>query len=512
MTEKMDRRSFLKLLPAVPFLGLRTSSAVKALGRAATDKPNILFLLFDSLSARNISLYGYRRETMPNLARFAQRATVYHNHYAAGNFTSPATASLFTGTYPWSHRAFHLYSRMVETFADRNLFRLFDTYHTVTYTHNMLVSILLDQFRHDLDHWKRTRELALLDPKLSERLFPDNFHLAYLSERELRGGLSSGSLFISMLDKLFRVAGERRLWDIYREQFPRGIPKLHMIHFVLEDVTDWLMQALRDLPAPYFLYLHALPPHDPYYTRSDFIDRFADGWKPTVKDENFMTEGHTQEFLNEQRRYYDEYVAYVDAEFGRLYDFMLEQRILDDTCVVVTSDHGELFERGIRGHITPALYEPIVHIPLLISFPGQERREDVYAQTSAVDVMPTLLDMAGQPVPEWCEGVLLPVRGGTPTGGQRSIYVVEAKQNPKLAPLSKATMAMIKGRHKLIRYMGHEKQDVDYELYDLANDPEELENRYERDGDTAAQLRQELEAKLDEVNGRTQALGAVGRI
>lgn len=505
MRTKIGRRAFLKLLPAVPFLGLRTSSTVNKLGRLAADKPNILFLLFDSLSARHISLYGYRRETMPNLARFAQRSTVYHNHYAAGNFTSPGTASLFTGTYPWSHRALHLYSRMADTFADRNLFRLFDSYHTIAYTHNLLVSILLDQCRFNLDNWIPTRELSLSDAQFSDRLFADNYHLAYLIERHIIRDISPSSLFLAVIDKLSRFTRQRQLWQEYGERFPRGIPALDTVHFVLEDVTDWLMRALGDLPAPYLLYLHALPPHEPYYTRRDFVDRFVDGWRPAAKETHFAAEGHSQEFLNEQRRHYDEYVAYVDAEFGRLSDFMLEQGMLENTCVVVTSDHGELFERGIRGHVTPALYEPVVHIPLLISLPGQEGREDVFARTSAVDVLPTLLKISGQPIPAWCEGELLPPHDAGSSAGERSIYVVEAKQNAKRAPLSKATVVVMKGRHKLIRNLGYEEQDVAYELYDLERDPEELENRYEQDTVIASRLRQELEAKLFEVNERLQA-------
>ncbi len=68
----------------------------------------MVVIVFDAFSAYNISLYGYQRETTPNIARWAERAVVYHNHNAGGNFTIPGTASLLTGTYPWTHRAFGL--------------------------------------------------------------------------------------------------------------------------------------------------------------------------------------------------------------------------------------------------------------------------------------------------------------------------------------------------------------------------------------------------------------------
>ena len=57
---------------------------------------------------------------------FAARATVYHNHHSAGNFTTPSTASLFTSTYPWTHRAINLSSLISPAVRPQNLFRLLD--------------------------------------------------------------------------------------------------------------------------------------------------------------------------------------------------------------------------------------------------------------------------------------------------------------------------------------------------------------------------------------------------
>ena len=99
--------------------------------------------------------------------------------------------------------------------------------------------------------------------------------------------------------------------------------------------------------------------------------------------------------LNQARREYDEYVANVDAEFGRLYDYLQDTGILDTSYLIVTSDHGQLFERGVNGHVTPLLSEAIIHVPLIISAPGQADRQDIYSPTSCVDVVPTLLKMTG---------------------------------------------------------------------------------------------------------------------
>src|SRR5512142_1327858 len=103
---KFSRRDFLKLgsLVSGAFAVSRLASHVP-LQQAASARPNILIIVFDAMSAKNLSLYGYRRKTTPNLERFARRATVFNQHYSPGNFTTPGTASLLTGLYPWTHRA-----------------------------------------------------------------------------------------------------------------------------------------------------------------------------------------------------------------------------------------------------------------------------------------------------------------------------------------------------------------------------------------------------------------------
>lgn len=179
--------------------------------------------------------------------------------------------------------------------------------------------------------------------------------------------------------------------------------------------------------------------------------------------------------------------------------------MLENTYLLVTSDHGELFERGIWEHLTPAMCEPLIHIPLLVARPGQQEREDVHVPTSCVDVMPTLLSLAGQLIPEWCEGEILPGFGdneileGCSVYG-RSIYALEAKRNPKHAPLNKASVALIKGRYKLIRYFGYDGCEDRYELYDVQADPEEVRDLYASASPVAAVLRDELAEKLQAVN------------
>jgi choline-sulfatase len=466
--------------------------------------PNVLILVFDALSARHMSMYGYGRETTPNLARFAERATVFHSHYASGNHTTPGVASMLTGTYPWSHRALHLHGTVEDTFAKRSIFGAFAArgYHTLAYSHNLLVTSLLHQFAEDLDILKKTRELCLVDDEYSDLVFPNDYNVSFWSEwLLLREGQSPpGSLVLSLLHRMLRFAHKRSLTREHGSLFPRGLPQLHSLQFILEDAIDWMADELSAWPQPFLAYVHLLPPHEPYTTRRDFVDRFDDGWAPPAKEPHFFSEGHSDEFLSHQRREYDEYVAYTDAEFGRLLDSLIQDNLLEDTCLVVTSDHGELFERGIRGHVTPVMYEPVIRVPLLISRPGQSQRYDIHSPTSAVDLMPTLLDATGQEIPDWCEGRVLTETAEGNDKDQNCVFSVEAKGNPKNAPLTEATIAMIRGPHKLVRYSGYEGTETEHEMYDLENDPEEMENLYSSNHRLAASLQGELEKKLQKVN------------
>ena len=143
------------------------------------------------------------------------------------------------------------------------------------------------------------------------------------------------------------------------------------------------------------------------------------------------------------------------------------QQNLIQLFVVFTSDYGEMFERLIFRHVTPTLYQPIIRVPLLISLPQQTTRQDIYTPTSCIDLLPTLLHLTGRPIPTWCEGLVLPPFSTADPPPGRSLFALEAKNNPKSAPLDVATFTMIKGDYKLIYYRGYEGFDDVFKLYNL---------------------------------------------
>ena len=512
----LSRREFLLSMAALPFVklaipplaaGLSAGLAGARQAEGGAKRPNILMVVFDAFSAQNVSLYGYRRATTPNLSRLAERATVFHQHRAGGNYTSPGTATLLTGLYPWTHRCLQLYGHVLESVADNNVFNLMpDDYYKVAYTHNPLAESLLTQFASRIDQLPPREALSLSDALWADGLFPKDYPIAIHAEKVLDGQSRPSSAPIFRALQFLRTRADvRHNKRAYAEEFPRGVPNSPFdADFILEDAIDWVNELSTTLDNPYFAYVHMFPPHSPYNTRREFIDIFNDGWNAPAKEANaFFTKGAPEEQLAYKRQRYDEFVAYVDAEFGRLFDQLERNGALENTYVIMTSDHGELFERGLTGHAGMALYDAVVHVPLMIWQPGQTQRVDVTERTSAVDILPTILHWAGQPIPALCEGTVLPTFSDEARPAERSVFSVEAMRNNAFAPLSIGTLSLFQDRYKLISYTGYPElpsKEPYYELFDLENDPEERENLFPSQKALADDLRAQLAHRVEEAN------------
>jgi len=503
MTSQLTRRDFLKLTTAVSLLPLAGKLPSRKSLPGGQDTPNVIVILYDTLAALHLSLYGYPRLTSPNIERFATRSNVYHNHYSTANFTTPSTASLLTGTYPWTHRAYNINGLVRRSVEANNAFRLLgQVYHNLAYAQNTFADMLLYQFDAYIDQHKRMDSFALTSNVFYNKLF-DNDGVAALQSVDrflFRRAEKHGSLFLSLINDLNVLLRDRRLTQELSESHPTGLPRLvsTYMYFINSQVTDGLMGWLGDLHEPTFAYLHLMPPHAPYRPTKDFYGMFADGWAPQKKERHPLSANISYKRNKELRQSYDEYIANMDHEFGRLLDFMDTSGLLDNSYVILTSDHGEMFNRGVHAHSTPLLFQPLVRVPLIISKPGQRQRVDINVPTSSIDLLPTLLGVVGLQIPDVCEGQQLPGIGSIETSG-RSLFAIEAKTNAAHAPLTEATVALVKDDHKLIHYRGYKDYDNQYEFYDLEDDPEEVQNIYP-DHPAAKLLREELDQKLHEVN------------
>lgn len=502
MPSSFNRRDFLKLGGLLP-AGLAAPSVGRLLhpgSLASGDRQNVIVVVFDAFSALNISLYGYSRDTMPNLARLASRAVVYHNHFAGSNFTTSGTASLLTGTRPWTHRALLPNGTVATRFVTRNMFTAFRDYYRLAYTHNGWAYTLLRQLERQMDELIPREKLLLASyDTFIESLFANDEDIATVSwARDMRIA-DEGFAYSLFLSHLYKVLQEGKIANL-EPLFPRGIPTTGSDNgFLLEQAVDFLANTLKSVPKPFFAYFHFLPPHFPYHTSLEFYNHFRnDGYLPVEKPRDVFAPGRIGTSLLRQRTEYDEFILYVDQQFGRLYNELEASGLLDDSWIVFTSDHGEMFERGIMAHSTNALYEPVIRIPLLIFEPGRQRGVDITTPTVAEDVLPTLTHVTGQPMPDWTEGVVLPPYNASSPDPNRGIYIVRAHNNDPALPLTQASVSLVRPPYKLLSYFGYQEDGIaDFKrLYNLQADPEEMTDLIDTQKDVADELSAEMQAAL----------------
>ena len=506
----LTRREFLKLISLAP-VGVysRPLSKLEALldaaqpGRRAQDA-NIIIIVFDALSQRHASLYGHPRQTMPNVDRFAENATVYHNHYSTGSYTVPSTSTIFTGMHPWTHRAFQIGAGISPAHTARTMFSaLSSTHATLAYTQNKLADQILYQVEADLDQHVNTWRFNVQNNNpYSLPIFKKDVRMAFAGLEDniiQQGDGFDSSLFFGPLYRLQKLWKQQQTRERLGSDYPRGMPQSPGF-YLLEDVVEGAIGLLKDIQQPTLAYFHFLPPHEPYTPTRQFFETFKDGWHHPEKPVHDLSEKKTKlEKLHLNCRLYDEYIASWDHEVARLFQFLKDSGLMENSYILVMADHGELFERGELGHVTRLLYDPVVHVPLMISSPGQKGRQDVHSYTSHVDLLPTLANLTGNPVPDWAEGRLLPKLGGV-EDDHRSIFSMDAKTNSSFGPLHHYSMSLTRDHHRLAYYSYPKEGYQKYEFYDLDADPEEMKNLYASLPALAREMQEELLQKVSEVN------------
>lgn len=502
LSQGLSRRDFLKLISLTP-ISIFTRPLSNLTAAVNTNAPNIIIIVFDAWSASNVSLYGYPRQTMPNLERFVENATVYHNHFSAGTFTVPGTSSLLTGLHPWSHRAFQLGAGIIAEHIEHTIFSALSATHaTLGYAQNQLADQLLYQTDDYLDTHILNGSLNVQNNLVySAPIFKKDARMAYASfeDRIFKKGVGyDSSLFLGPLYRLYILRDRLRQTMKYGDNYPRGLPDTVEL-FVLDDVVDGAIEILKNIQMPTLAYLHFHPPHDPYNPTREFFGKFAKGWLPPDKPVHPLSGEINKKNLRKQRRFYDEYIASWDSEVARLFQFLKESGLIENSYILVTSDHGEIFERGESGHWTPLLYDPVVHVPLVVSRPGQKIREDIYTFTSSVDILPTAAHLSGNPIPAWAEGKLLPGLGGVDDEG-RSVFSMDAKTNSSFTPLVSFSISITRGHHRLAYYNYRENNYQRYEFFDLNADPDELNDLYPSSPALAIEMKDELLQKIEEID------------
>ncbi len=501
---KFSRRDFLKLAASVT-TGALMPKAFNSLKLSAEKKPNIIIILMDSLSARHLSLYGYPRLTTPNIDAFAEQATVYHNHYSSGNFTTTGAASMLTGMHPWKHRAINYGGLVRSEFVNTNPYTLLGSeYHRFAFAQNTWADHLIGQYSQEVDCFLSPLKYSLIEQNSIMQPFKNDRSISsiaindFLLSMEGLGG-PAGSLLAGYLNKS-RVLNYSNNQTSAR--YPKGVPEaMSGIPYYNEEIYSGIYSELERLSnesPPYFAYFHLYSPHFPYRPRSSYRKLFHDTYAPVEKPPHPLSPNLSNDYILTQRTLYDRQVAQVDEEFGNLILKLNNDGVLDNSYLVFTSDHGELFERGFFGHASQFMYESVLRIPLIIRAPGQTKREDVFTLTSNIDILPTLISIAGKDSASDVDGEILPAFGGK-ADKDRPIFSMTCIDNSAFGVIKKSVLSMRKGSYKLIAYLGYDL-DQPFELYNVEIDPDELNNLTVKNLKIFTKMKDELFMSLDDAN------------
>lgn len=459
-------------------LALDAPPRIPAAKAASQSRPNVLLVVLDTVRADHLSVYGYKRQTTPYLEALARETVLFRNAISASDMTLSSHGSLFTGLYPSWHGA-HL-TRSVPQPLDPSFRTLAEILSDNGYT---TMAVLAN--------------CAYLRPAFGLNQGFDLYDVrtpvsASAASREcLRGLLSRGLNHFVSTAEFFRSyrRGDEITGDALR-----------------------IFNAMHGRGSPFFLTLNYMDTHDPYIPPPPYNDLFP-GRNPKFDHLGRVTELHrelallqtsatTAADLRHIDSQYDGALAYEDAEVKRLLDGLKQAGLYDNTLIVVTSDHGEaLGERSFLGH-SSSVHQELVHVPLLVKYPGStspSAGQPIETITSGVDIMPTVLDVAGIAIPPNLQGQSLRKLSAQAPGlvlaESFPNYLARLKQRSDLGQ-----RAIYQGHWKYIGSTTGQK-----ELYNLSDDPKELQNLYKSEDPVSRKFSEELDQWLQAIPNRKTA-------
>jgi arylsulfatase A-like enzyme len=447
---------------------------------AASDLPDVYLITVDAMRADDMSLYGYSRTTTPNLERFAQRAFTFDYFFANSNFTTSATTSVETGKLPWTHRVFQLGGFLRNKEQRENLAALLRQhgYYTATISSNCYAS--------PIQHRTQVSYDAVELPE------PQNLTSVWARYSNLIGLNTLHTLSGPLLKSL---TGARIYWEalFWNDRYPNAAE--------LAFERARLILERRDIAQPRFVWTHILPPHDPYLAPLPYRGRFLSTHKLTRLSDfiGFQNDAKPPGVsIAELRARYDESVAYADHAVGDFVEWLDQTGRLDRSIVIVSADHGESFEHNWLKHTGPFLYNGLIRIPLLVHLPGQKQGVRISQTAEQVDLLPTILDLIGEPAPSWAEGTSLKPAFEDKALPQRLIFSMNLEGSSVFEPISHGTVAVLDKDFKYIDQLGTQEMS----LYRYKTDPREEQNLVKGEPDVAASMHDLLVNKLKEINSR----------
>jgi arylsulfatase A-like enzyme len=430
---------------------------------------NVLLIVMDTVRARSLSLYGYSRDTTPQLARWAKRGVRFEWASSPSSWTFPSHCTLFTGRWPYqlnSHRHLVL-DAPCPTLAE---FLGEQGYRTAGFAANTSYC----SYESGLDRGFAHYEDYTLSPwTILATTAPGR----WLAMNVLMDAMSPDDFY-------------GRKWLQYRSRDARGINAAFL---------DWLSRQSRG-DRPFFAFLNFMDAHEPFLSPRGQAAKF--GVPPMSRGDYEILLHHwdtdkthiSARDVALNRDGYDNCIAYLDEQLGALLDELDRRGVLENTLVVITSDHGEEFgEHNVFNH-GYSLYLDETRVPLVILSGAAPAGRVVDEPVSLRDVPATIIDLLGMTADSPFPGGSLAAHWRSEAGAARP------PDSPALAEADFLTIAldprrgrgptqrgytmslMTKGWHYIRDGAGAEG------LFDLATDPGESFNLLRTSRDFSALL------------------------
>jgi arylsulfatase A-like enzyme len=345
--------------------------------------PNVLLIVMDTVAADHLSVYRYERPTCPTLVELARRGTCFTAAQAASSWTLPSHASMFTGR--WPHElSVGWYTPLDAAYPTLAQYLRTQGYATAGFVANAAYCAEESGLGRGFTEYQ---DYAL--PALSP------FKTAALVNRTL-AEMKSVAAF---LDEKWGFTAPRTYVVRITNWFNQDRKEAATVN---RQFLDWLSSRRRP-ERPFFAFLNYFDAHDPYQLPLGRIHRFSS--PPTNAHDGRLIEDwpyiNKTGLLAQEKAYavnaYDDCIAALDEQLGRLVDELERRGALEKTWLIITADHGESFGEhpGVYGHGT-SLYQTELHVPLLIVPPGGRRSQQNIDETVSLrDLAATVVDLVG---------------------------------------------------------------------------------------------------------------------
>lgn len=451
----------------------------------ARSAPPVILITIETLRSDRLGCYGSQAGLTPNLDRFARDAIVFENAFAQSPWTANSFATMLTGRY----------LREIERVPADCSRRLPTPNMTFSAQDAGQVPPLLAEIMREAGY---ATAAEITNPYLHQKLGWDrgfdyfrNEHSVPPERTWLRPTPAQALLGWRHASLTGWFARRSYVRPANKRIYAPTVPGREQGDRLTAATTQWLSE--HGSRAPFFLWVHYMDPHEPYlapdlpaemeakldpgsreYLRRARIGMLPDpspvqapaARKPPLRTGAWIDRGEPPPTIPESARattrmMYGYEVRYADRCVGRLLDHLRRAGLYERALIIVTGDHGEeLWDHGKLGH-GHALYDEILHVPLLVKLPGLPRGQRVQPQVRLLDVMPTVLQVAG-------------VRYRGPLRGRSLLKALEPddEERPLLAEgvLYGGEQKCVRtARYKVIAHGGTRRVEV----YDLKADPAE---------------------------------------